>query len=114
MRFFRRTLVAIGHRPVTKMSQSIRRRLALAVFLLLPLAISAGCGGGSAGSPDGGTGAAGTGGAGTGGAVDPNAVVGGFTVKLLDQTPGASQVSGTVNDRPKHELVIWEQMAKDG
>src|SRR5882672_7397903 len=100
MRFFRRTLGAIGHRPVNKMSRSSHLKLASAVLLLVPLAISAGCVGGSAASPDGGTGAAGTGGAGMGGAVDPSAVVGGFTVKLLDQTPGATQVSGTVNDRP--------------
>lgn len=60
-------------------------------------------------------GAAGTGGgAGTGGATDPNASLGGFTAKLLDQTPGASQLTASVNDKAKHELVIYEAAAKEG
>jgi hypothetical protein len=95
------------------MSPPARRALALAAFLLLPLATSSGCSGGS-GTNTGaaGTGAAGTGAAGTG--ADPNASLGGFTVKMLDQTPGASQVTGVVNDKARHELVIWEQAGKDG
>jgi hypothetical protein len=82
-----------------------RAELALLSLLVAPFVA---CGGGSSATPDGG--GAGTG----GGSVDPNAIVGGFTVKLLEQDPPASQLSGVVSNGPTPEMTIWQQQMKDG
>jgi hypothetical protein len=67
-------------------------------LLVLSFAASAGCSGGSA-APSG----------------DPNAVVGTFAVVLKsDSPPPVASITGTVNDGPPLELVIWNQLAKDG
>jgi hypothetical protein len=83
----------------------------LVLSSLFLLALPAGCGGGSGGA----TGTAATGGgAGTGGANDPNQILGALSVKMLDQTPPASQVSGVIRARERHELTLLDEMARDG
>jgi hypothetical protein len=103
----------------------LRPTLLLASIWLVPLALSAGCGGGSAATPDGGMEVAGSGGGGSGNAgsgsagttSDPSASVGSFVV-ALDETGAdpVARITGTVSDAPSipQNGIILEPVTTDG